>query len=599
MADTDAFTPRIQNQQEDDLVAETLRVFWQLQQWRAVFAGQWEEVAELIYPEMRNTFIYGNFNWPGQKKTQQQVDATGMLALQRFAAICDSLLTPANMTWHTLGTSNPYLNKIPRVRLWFEQATRILFAQRYAPSAGFMGQNHANYLNLGAFGTQAMFIDELDDPIRRRRGLRYRSVPIGEIYLIVNHQNVVVGFIRCFKMSARQCLDMFGEDRFPETLRSPLEQRSEMLFDFLHYVSIRPDYDPERKLHKTGKPWRSVYVSIVGKALLAEGGYRAFPLSTGRYVQAPNEIFGRSPAMMVLPALKTLNLEKRTFLKAGHRAADPVLLVNDDGLIDGMDLRPGAINKGGVNADGRPLVHTLPVGNIQIAQEQMQEERSLINDAFLVTLFQILTETPSMTATEVIERTNEKGILLAPTVGRQQAEYLGSMIERELDILAYLRMLPPMPGELIEARGEYEVQYTSPLSKAMRAQEAAGFLRTLETGISVMNATQDQSIMDVFNFDSAMPAIADIQSVPPSWMATPQQIAQKRKSRAQAEQQRQQVQAMPAQAAMMKAQAVVQKTQMQAGPAQPLSPPNQPGVGGGALQPQPQGQPQFAGGPAG
>lgn len=43
----------------------------------------------------------------------------------------------------------------------------------------------------------------------------------------------------------------------------------------------------------------------------------------------------------------------------------------------------------------------------------------------LVTLFQILTETPQMTAAEVVERTNEKGILLAPTVGRQQSEYLG------------------------------------------------------------------------------------------------------------------------------------------------------------------------------
>jgi hypothetical protein len=365
MADKNEYSIRVQSQKDDELVSHVLRLFWQLQQWRAVFAGQWEEVAELIYPEMRNTFIYGNFNWPGQKKTQQQVDATGMLALQRFAAICDSLLTPANMTWHTLGTSNPYLNRNPRVRLWFEQATNILFAQRYAPSAGFMGQNHANYLNLGAFGTHAMFIDELDDPIHMRRGLRYRSIPLGELFLIVNHQNIVVGFIRWFRMSARQCWYMFGEERFPEALRAPLEQQSEMLFDFLHYVGLRDDFDPSRPLHKTGKPWQSAYISITGKQLLQEGGYWQFPMSVGRYVQAPMESYGRSPAMMVLPALKTLNLEKRTFLKAGHRAADPVLLVNDDGLIDGMDLRPGALNKGGVTADGRPLVHTLPVGNIQ------------------------------------------------------------------------------------------------------------------------------------------------------------------------------------------------------------------------------------------
>src|SRR4029077_1707786 len=104
----------------------------------------------------------------------------------------------------------------------------------------------------------------------------------------------------------------------------------------------------------------------------------------------------------------------------------------------------------------------------------MAEERTLIGDAFLVTLFQILTETPQMTATEVIERTNEKGILLAPTVGRQQSEYLGPMIERELDVLGAQGLLPPMPPRLKEAKGEYQVVYTSPFSRAMRAQEAAG-----------------------------------------------------------------------------------------------------------------------------
>ena len=40
-----------------------------------------------------------------------------------------------------------------------------------------------------------------------------------------------------------------------------------------------------------------------------------------------------------------------------------------------------------------------------------------------------------MTATEVLERAREKGALLAPTMGRQQSEALGPMIEREIDIL--------------------------------------------------------------------------------------------------------------------------------------------------------------------
>jgi hypothetical protein len=69
------------------------------------------------------------------------------------------------------------------------------------------------------------------------------------------------------------------------------------------------------------------------------------------------------PAQLVLPSLKTLNAQKVTFLKQGHRAADPVLLMADDGMV-GMNMRPGAQNKGGVTADGKPLVHTLPTGDI-------------------------------------------------------------------------------------------------------------------------------------------------------------------------------------------------------------------------------------------
>jgi hypothetical protein len=290
--------------------------------------------------------------------------------------------------------------------------------------------------------------------------------------------------------------------------------------------------------------------------------------------------------MDVLPALKTLNAEKATFLKQGHRAADPVLFTADDGVVD-ASMRPGALNKGGVTPDGKLLVQALPTGNIQTSEKMMGEEKSLINDAFLVTLFQVLTETPQMTATEVIERTNEKGILLAPTVGRQQSEYLGPLIDREIACLNEQGLLLPMPAVMREAKGEYQVVYTSPLSRAMRAQEAAGFIRTVETVKELVNITQDMSLLDPFDFDVAIPAIADIQAVPASWMAGDDQIAAKRKNRAAAQAQQAQIQAMPAQAAMIKAQATVAKAQPglgaqgiggpQRGPANQPQIPNSPG----------------------
>lgn len=570
--------PRIQSNYELDIVAASLREFSQLQTWRSTFASQWEEVAELILPTSRNTFMYGNFNWPGQKKTDRQIDATGMMALGRFAAILNSLLTPRNMTWHGLAANDDYVMKDRATRLWFEQATKILFKLRYSPIANFSAQNHGNFMQTGAFGTMAMFMDEFDAAVQPGfRGIRYKSIPLGELFIRENHQGVVDGFIRWFRLTAEQALQKFGPENFPEVMRSSLTTNSQNPFNFIHRVCPRTDYDQDR-LDAKGKAFASYYISMEGRALLSEGGYRMIPAAVSRYEQATGEVYGRSPAMAVLPSLKTLNAEKATFLKQGHRAADPVLLTADDGIVD-MSLRPGAMNKGGVSADGKLLVQTLPTGNIQITKEMMAEEKGLINDSFLVTLFQILTETPQMTATEVIERTNEKGILLAPTVGGMQDSYLGPMIERELDIASSLGLLPPMPQRLREARGAYQVVYTSPLSRAMRAQEAAGFIRTVEIAKEIANVTQDMSIMDPFDFDAAMPAIAEIEGTPVSWMADGDAIAAKRKSRAEAMQAQQAIQAAPAKAAMMKAQAV----QAKAG----IPPPGQlPAQGGAPLQEQ-------------
>lgn len=554
IAQKDGTNARLTTAREDAIIADSLQDFQAKQLDRATFGSQWEEVSELVLPTSRNTFFFGNYNWPGQKKTDRQVDATGMMALQRFAAICNSLITPRNMIWHGLEADDDYVMKQRGVKLYFEQTNKALFSRRYKASANFSGQNHSNFQNLGAFGTCGMFIDKLDPSYGP--GLRYKAVPLGELFIGQNHQGLTDSFCRWFKLTARQCAQWWGEDNLPAQLRPAYDAQSEILFDFLHRVCPRKDYDPARIDHM-GMPFASYYINLTGRVLMSEGGYRTMPIAISRYDQTPQETYGRSPAMMVLPALKTLNAEKRMFLKQGHRAADPVLLAADDGIMS-FDLRPGALNKGGISADGKVLIGTLPTGNIQVSKEMMQEERTLINDAFLVTLFQILTETPSMTATEVIERTAEKGILIAPSMTRQQDEYCSPLVDRELDVLGSQGLLPKMPQVLREAKGEYRLSFTNPLARAQKAQEAAGFMRTVETVKELVQITQDPSLLDPFNFDVAVPAIADIQAVPPSWMSSDEEIAGKRKNRQAAMQRKQQLDALPNQAAMVKAQAFAQ-----------------------------------------
>lgn len=569
MSYTDSATidvkPRFPSQEEQELVIDIIREFSQFQAFRNTTASHWEEVAQLILPTSRNTFFYGNYNWPGQKKTQQQVDASGMMALHRFAAICDSLLTPRNMPWHGLMANNDYVMKDRETRLWFEQVTKILFKFRYTPLANFAAQNNNCFQSLGAFGNAVMFVNAFDGRQHHgTRGIRYKAVPMGECFFGENHQGVVDRVVRWFRLTARQAVQKWGIERLPINLQAPLMQHSQYLYNFLHCVRPREDYDPERLDHK-GMPFGSYYVSIEGKCLMApESGFRVFPYGISRYDQAPNEVYGRGPAMMVLPALKTLNAEKTTFLKQGHRASDPILLTTDDGVVD-FKMRPGALNKGGMSQDGKLLVGTVPVGNIQITEKMMDEERALINDAFLVNLFQLalnLKDLPQMTATQVVEIMNQKGILIAPSMGRQQSEYLGSMIERELDVLGAQGLLPAMPPRLREAGGEYQVVYTSPLALAARSGEAAGFIRAVETSKEIVNITGDRGYLDWADFDAAMPEIARIQSSPERWIASDDQITAKRRARAQQEAKQQAIQAAPAQAALMSAQAKQAKAGM-------------------------------------
>jgi hypothetical protein len=553
---------------------------------------QCEDISALIMPSHRGTFQFMSTPVPYDTKTDQQVDATGMLALGRFMGICDSLLTPKNQTWHSVGASDDYVMKDRATRLWFYNATRRLFKARYSPLSNFVSQNQMIWTSLGAYGNGVLYIDQYYDFIAHEKAFRYIFVPFGEIYLEHNHQGVVNGFIRIIRYTAQQAMGIPGwaeKLKDLEIFAAALKVNSMQKFIFLQRVCPRDlaEYDPSRMDYK-GKPYSSYYMHMDSRTLLTEGGYNTLPIAATSYITAPGEMNGRSIAMEVLPSLKTLNEQKKTFLKVGHRRADPVLLLPDDGLV-GMNMKPGSQNPGGMSSEGKTLVGTLPIGDAPFTKEMMGQEIDLINDAFLIKLFSIAADPRSgTTATEVIERINEKGILIAPTLGRQEG-YLGLVIHREMNLGSEMKIFDPMPPRLVEAiRGGavkgVHIQYDSPLSRASRAQEAAGFMRTVEMAKELYNVTGDPSVMYPFAFDRAIPAIASIQGSPEPWMATKEEIAQKVKAGQQSAAQEQQIKAAPGAAQMIKAQASAQKAgggqQQQPGGVAPAQRGLMPGPGG-------------------
>lgn len=523
------------------------------QEYAATLRGNWEstctQIAKRILPGYADNFVSQNrgMNSANYQDTSEMVDATGALALNRFAAAMESMNTPHTSQWHSVLPQDKVLMGNRTVRLWFEDLTELLFTLRYAPTANFASQKYADYKMIGAFGNAILFIDALD--WRKEKGFRYRSIHPGQCFFMENHQGMIDKNYRRFPLTASQALKQFGPDRLAKQILDQAKdgKRGQTVHYFIHKVSPRDDasYDPER-LDVQGMAYESCYVSITGQQTVQENGYHIFPYAVSRYSTLPGQIMGTSIAMMALPGLKTLNEMKKTVLKQGHRVSDPVLLAHDDGALDSFSLRPGTLNPGGVNADGKPLVHVLPTGNLAVGHEMMDMEKSSINDFFLVSLFQILVDAPQMTATQVIERAREKGQLLTPEI-RQQAESLGPMIDREIDLAVQMKLLAPMPQMLLDAKGKYTVRYDSPMARMARGSErTAGTTRVIDYIKDIVSVTMNPEPMDHFNWDTIIPDMSDDQGVPKSWLNDPAKVKSMRDARAQQAQDQQMVDAAPA-----------------------------------------------------
>jgi hypothetical protein len=482
-------------------------------------------------------------------------DSTCARALPKFAAIMRRLATPDGHRWERLQASDPNLRKSYRVRAYFDELNDILFKLRYDPRATFSQAVDEMYVGLGCYGTAPVRFGWRTPKVTDRRGgFGYKAMPLKDMFFLVNADGVVdTGFHRQW-MTAIQFRRKYPKWTPSRSIANELEKpnpSNTTYFEIVHAVYPRDEktYDPDSIMVQRHPYCSHMIVVQDGEYVGPEGGYRNFPFLVPRTATEPGELYGYSPMMQAMPAAGSVNQMKRTLLRQGQKAVDPPLLASDDGILSGrVGLTPGYVNFGAVNAQGNALIHALPPGNFRPAENLLTDERADINDAFLVTLFQILVETPEMTATEVIERTSEKAALAAPAMARLQSGFLGPEVERAIEIMTEFapRMMPEMPPELIEAQGEFEIIYTSPLAKGLHAEEDSGFMRVTEMAIEVANVTQNPEVLDPFDFDAAIPEIAEHQSVPTRWMRSPEDIEALRADRAKQQQAQQLTQAAPA-----------------------------------------------------
>lgn len=490
----------------------------QMERFRGNWESLWESVARLVLPKSDDFRIK---RAPGEVRNQHQYDAFPMAALEKWAAAVEAGTMPRQTYWHKMTTGDPELDERHDVALYLEDLNSRLWKTRYSPMANFSSQAHEKRLSLGAFGTGALLVEG-----RKGGGTKYRAIHLAELFIEENDEGLIDLVHRKFELSVRNAVKKFREATPQKILDKYNAGKFNETFDFLHVVGPRGDFQPGM-LDKRGMAFEGFYIFVEGKEVIREEGFRSQPYIVSRHALSSKEVYGRSPAIMMLPDISMLNEMRRTTIEAANMVVDKPLLMHDD--VSEFDLMPGGRNPGTLDDNGNPLVRAWDSDpRVDIGMEMIADTRSQIDDGFLGVYFRVLLENPNMTATQAMLIAQQQGQMTSPTVGRLQTEWMGPMIRRESSILHAQGRAPQMPQVLqdfLRQKGDgLEIRYESPMVRAARAEESVGILRTFETLAPI--AQIDPTVYDGFDVAEIRRIVAEVNGVPVRALKSKERLAE-------------------------------------------------------------------------
>ncbi len=501
---------------------------------RQSYEGAWEDLADHFLPTRYRNVGKNPDVWRKMPMLNDKlVDATGILAMRTLAAGLQGGMTSPARPWFQLSLEDSELAAHAPMRHWLMDVSKRM--AKIFSGSNFYSAVHTLYGELGTFGTAFML--ELAD---FEHGFRFLPFCAGEYCLDVNARQKVDVVFRRFRMSARQLKMHFGTRRLPDFILKDSHHGQENSHTVVHAIFPRKETTfascEDTTLYKTmsahnGKnkqkvlpkhmPFASIYWLEGHKgphSILSESGFEEFPGFGVRWDVAGNDVYGRSPAMDVLPDCRMLQQMGITMLKAIHKAVDPPTAVSASLKSVGLDLTPGGVNyveaaPGQSPQAATPILDVRPEiqgTRLAIQDVQKQIQQGLYNDLFRLLLNE--SKRQNITAKEVAVREEEKLILLGPALERLHFELFTPLIERTFQLMLRQNMAPPMPKAFQGQK--VKVEFVSLLAQAQKMVSTSAVDR-LVAFVKNLSSSKPE-VADMLNADKAVEEYAEYLGVAPA-----------------------------------------------------------------------------------
>lgn len=525
----------------DQALREKLDVrFSQLETARSSWSSHWSELSEYILP-FHSRFLAGESSTEannGKKRMSKILDSQATRAVGILAAGLQSGVTSPVRPWFRLKVDD-VLMQSHAVRLWVEELTARMLD--VFSSSNTYNSLHQLYWELPVFGTGAMALLESEQSV-----LRCRPFSVGEYWLSSDHEGKVDAVYRKLWLSARQMVEMFGEDAVSEAVKTACRNgQVEQLFLAVHLIGRTLEHlGAEAPRGERAFPVQSLYWERnVKDKFLRVSGYETMPCVTPRWDVVGTDTYGFGPGMVMLPDVKGLQKLKLKYYEALDKVNDPPMLAPTAMKGQAVNVVPGGITFSDEMLDRGGLRPTYQINpDLERTLRSIDQVKEDIRQGFYNDLFLMIANSNDhrMTATEVATRNEEKLLMLGPVLERLHDELLRPMIDRTFELMLRAGIVPPPPPE---AQGqELNVEYVSILAQAQKMvgvssmQQFVGFVGNLAAG--------NPAVLDKVDFDAAIDKYAESTGVAQS-MVVPTEVAEARRaSRAKQAQQAQAMQVM-------------------------------------------------------
>lgn len=494
-----------------------------LQGIRTAFDSHWQELAERLLPKRAD---FTTDSYPGSKRTQEIYDSTPLQARRGLSSAVDWMLKPRNHKWFAIRTVDEDLQEDESVQFWLEDVEKRMWNAIYNPQARFIARSGEVDDDLVTFGTGNLFI------ARNGNNLLFRAYHLRDSWIAENETGDVDTMFLRRKITARQALQRgYTSEKITQALR---DNKPETMCTYLHVVMPRNDRNP-KKIDNRNMPFAHHVIDIAEEKFVEESGFEEFPFAVPRWETAAEEVYGRSPGMLALPDVKTLNEMRRTTLAAGQKAVDPPMAMPGEAVIGEPHLQPGGYvfydptkTQGGRNA----IYPIVSGANLQLGLEMENQTREMIWGAFFRNVMQLPVDGPQMTATEILQRREEFLRVIGPTFARLEHDYIGAIVNRVFNIMLREGAFMDPPEALMGRRVDFE--FRSAVQMAQKRLEAAGTLATFEQAAPLIQL--NPSVLDNFDQDKIIRDMAEANGMPLDHLVGTKQVQQLREQRAQAAQ---------------------------------------------------------------